>query len=111
MYVEPRQLNLEPKLDEQMNSERRMAVTNFVSGDLQELDEKVKSMMETSQNRIQSGERRAKICKVCGMEGHSTTIRDHIEANHLEGVSLPCNACGKEFRSRMILRRHSCDHQ
>ena len=91
-----------------MNIERRISIQNFVSGDLQELDEKVKSMMEKSQNLIPSGKERAKICKVCGKEGAGIAIRDHIEANHLEGVSLPCNACGKDFRSRMILRKHTC---
>ena len=109
---EQRQSNFEPKLNNQMpsvqmNKERRIAIPNFVSGDLQELDEKVKSMMEISPNLIPSGKERAKICKVCGKEGQSMAIRDHIEANHLEGVSLPCNACRKEFRSRMNLRKHT----
>ena len=113
LITEPRQSNLKPKLDEQppnelMNIERRIANPHSVSEDLQELDEKVKSMMETSHNLIASGERKAKICKVCGKEGHSMAIRDHIEAHHLEGVSLPCNVCEKTFRSRMILRKHKC---
>ena len=85
-----------------------VAIPSFVSGDLQELDEKVKSMMEISPNLIPNGKERAKICKMCGKEGQSMGIRDHIEANHLEGVSLPCNVCGKDFRSRMILRKHTC---
>ena len=88
--------------------ERRVAIPNFTSGDLQLLDEKVKSMMEKSQNLIPSGRQKAYICKVCGKEGAGIAIRDHIEANHLEGVSLPCNVCGKECRSRMILRKHTC---
>ena len=94
----------------QMNVERRMAIPNFVSGDLKELDEKVKSMMEKSSKLIQSGVKRAYIyqCKVCGKEGAGIAIRDHIEANHLEGVSLPCTSCGKIFRSRCSLRKHNC---
>ena len=98
-------------LDKQRpNNEQRIAIPSFVSGDLQELDEKVKSMMEMGQNRIQSGkkERRAHICKVCGKEGAGIAIRDHIEANHLEGISLPCSLCEKTFRSRWSLRRHKC---
>ena len=75
------------------------------SGDLQQLDETVKSMMETSQNLIPNG-KRGKICKVCGKEGHATDIKRHIEANHLEGVSIPCNHCDKFFRSRDALRKH-----
>ena len=114
--TEQRQRNVKTKLDEQpsnvqMNIERRIAIPNSVSGDLQELDKKVKSMMETSQNLIPSRKERAKTCKVCGKEGAGIAIRDHIEANHLEGVSLPCNICGKEFRSRMILRKHACNRK
>ena len=113
LNTEPIEPNLRPKKDAkqpsaQMDIERRMAIPNLVSGDLQELDLKVKSMMETSQNLIPSGERKAKICKVCGKEGAGIAIRDHIEANHLEGVTLPCNACDKTFRSRTTLRRHKC---
>ena len=90
------------------NSNERRLVQNFRSGDLQELDEKVKSMMEKSQNLIPSGTKKAHICKVCGKEGEGIAIRDHIEANHLEGISLPCNICGKTFRSRNRLRQHKC---
>ena len=48
--------------------------TPLLAANLQELDETVKSMMETSQNMIQEGNRqkRAKICKPCGIEGPST---------------------------------------
>ena len=100
--------NLRPELAEQAptvqrNYERRIAIPNFASGDLQELDEKVKSMMEASQNLDPSGKQKAKICKMCGKEGFGMAIRDHIEANHLEGVSLPCNVCEKTFRSRKNL--------
>ena len=83
-----------------------VAIPSFVSGDLQELDKKVKSMMETSQNLIPSGKERAKTCKVCGKEGHGIAIRDHIESKHLEGLSLPCNNCEKTFRFRYLLRTH-----
>ena len=103
------QSNLKPKEDKQppnvqMNIEPRVAIT----GDLQELDETVKSMMETSQSLVMIGGKRAKMCKVCGKEGQAVNIRDHIESNHLEGVSLPCNVCEKTFRSRMLLRKHKC---
>ena len=80
----------------------------YFSGDLQQLDETVKSMMETSLNLVSNGktQTRGKICKVCGKEGHETDIKRHIEANHLEGVSIPCNHCDKIFRSRDALRCH-----
>ena len=78
------------------------------SANLQELDETVKAMMETSENMIQVGQkvRHAKICKICGKEGQAADILRHIEANHLEGVSVPCNLCGKRARSRDALRNH-----
>ena len=94
------------------NFEQRVEMSKYVSGDvyLQELDQQVKSMMENSQNIIAETkqQRRAKICKVCGKEGAASAIRDHIEAHHLEGVSLPCNVCEKTFRSRTSLRLHKC---
>ena len=91
-----------------LDNERRLSLPNFVPGDFQALDSKVKSLMEKSQNLIPSGIKRAHICKVCGKEGEGIAIRDHIEANHLEGVSLPCNVCGKVFRSRAMLGKHDC---
>merc|ERR1712129_192272 len=71
--------------------------------DIQELDDKVKSMMAKSQNTIQNGpnnSKKADICTICGKEGRGRDIMDHIEANHLEGVSIPCNFCEKTFRTR-----------
>ena len=112
MINEQIQPNLEPKSkkwqsNDQMNIEQRIAIPNFVSRELmQELDEKVKSMMEISHNLDPSGRKKAKICKVCGKEGEAKAIRDHIEANHLEGVLLPCNVCETTFRTRQSLRYH-----
>ena len=87
------------------------STANF-SGDLMELDEIVKSKMGTSENMTLDGGRqvRGKICKVCGKEGRSIDIKRHIEANHLEGVSLPCNQCDKTFRSRDAVRQHVSRH-
>ena len=103
--TERRELNLEPP---NTNKEYMVEVPHVDSGNLlQELDEKVKSMMETSQN-LDSRGARGKICKLCGKEGQNVAIRDHIEAKHLEGISLPCNVCEKTFKSRMRLRQHKC---
>ena len=81
------------------SDERSVTLSNFENCDLQELDEKVKSLMEKSQNKIANRAGRASVCKICGKEGQWVAIRDHIETNHLEGVSLPCNICGSVFRS------------
>ena len=114
--------SLNTKFDDQsqivpINNEQRISLPNFVSGDFKELNEKVKSLMEKGQTMIPSGKNAngtpkqatSRICKVCGKEGAGIAIRDHIEANHLEGVSLPCNVCGKVFRSRARLRKHNCN--
>ena len=92
----------------QIFDNKKVDIQNFVPGDLQRLDEKVKSLMEKSANNYVDGTRKAYICKVCRKEGHAMAIRDHIEAHHLEGVRLPCNVCGRECRSRNNLRRHTC---
>ena len=85
--------------------------------DLEALDERVKSMMEKSQKMVPNGpllKTKAVICKVCGKEGRPTHIRDHIEANHLDGIALPCDRilpisgepCGKTFSARRNLIKH-----
>ena len=100
--------------DAHISSKRVVAKMENSSEDLlAELDEKVKSMIEKSQNMITIGDgqtRRASVCKVCGKEGQNVAIRDHIEANHLEGIILPCNFCDKTCRSRNALRRHMYCH-
>ena len=93
---------------------RAPAIPLRFSGDLQALDELVKSMMEKSQNMITSGNQlngtlrntTASICKVCGREGRPTHIQDHIESYHVEGISIPCDFCGKAFRGRNSFRHH-----
>ena len=86
---------------------RTLAIPGNNSGDFEELDKRVKSMMEKSQNKTTNGLKFADRCKVCGKEGMSNAIKDHIEANHLEGIIIPCNFCNKTFRSRDSLRHHT----
>ena len=75
-------------------------------GDLQELDQKVLSMMVLGQNMTSNGKHRAFVCQVCGKEGQTSLIKDHIEANHLDGITVPCDLCERTFRSRRSLRNH-----
>jgi len=92
--------------------ERTVAVTDYtVAADLQDLDDKIKSMMMFSENRTKDGKERARICKVCGKEGQITNIKDHIEANHISGVSHTCNICGSAFKTRDTLRGHKSKTQ
>ena len=84
-----------------------VVIPSSYSGDLDQLEAIVKSMMEKSENNVANGRQKAHICKVCGKEGPGHHIKDHIEANHIEGIALPCNLCGKTFRSRNALRQHN----
>ena len=51
-------------------------------------------------------------CTLCGQTSKGTTgdykrqINYHIEAAHFEGISIPCQLCGKTFRSRNSMRTH-----
>ena len=92
--------------------------TVYSKGDLKALDEKVKSLMEKGSNMVQNGPKMkttAFICKVCGKEGRPAQIRDHVEANHLDGIALPCDkiltssgeACGRTFSGRRNLIKHT----
>ena len=47
------------------------------------------------------------ICKLCGKVGekHGRHMKNHIET-HLEGISVSCEICGKQFRSRNSLNIH-----
>ena len=83
-----------------------VSLSTHFSGNLDELEERVQSMMEKSQNDYAHGQRKAHRCKVCGKEGMGSAIKDHIEANHLEGIALPCDQCEKTFRCRNSLSRH-----
>ena len=91
------------------NCDSRKIVTlpNQFINSLSDLEEMVKSMMEKSDNLLPNGQQKAHRCKVCGKEDYSTNIKKHIESNHLEGVSIPCNSCEKTFRSRRALGVHN----
>ena len=95
-----------------VKSEEKGSVINRqhqFSGNLEELDETVRSMMVKSTNLVAN--RRAKayanICKVCCKEGLGSAIKNHIEVNHLEGIVLPCNHCASTFKTRVGLRTHA----
>ena len=95
-----------------MTEERTVAVIKVSSsGELQDLDAKIKSMMILGENRTQDGKQTATVCQVCGKEGYRTQIRDHIEANHVDGLVVPCNLCEKTFRYRNALRNHKYCHK
>ena len=80
-----------------------------VPDEMQELEEKIKSMIKVTDNFLAGykSKKRVHVCVVCGKEGLYANIKTHIEANHIEGTSHPCNSCDKTFRCRNMLRRHT----
>ena len=86
--------------------DKTVAVQNYISVDLGDIEERVKSMMEKSENNLANSSQKADVCKVCGKEGMGSNIKAHIEANHLEGMMFPCNLCEKTPRSRKALDMH-----
>ena len=85
-------------------------VTDYtVEADLQDLNDKIKSMMMFSENHAGGSHGRARVCKVCGKEGIMGNIKNHIEANH---ISHTCEICGTVARSRNALATHrSSNHR
>lgn len=73
--------------------------------DVAELREKVKSMILFTEN-FSPGGKKGRQCKVCGKEESPHTISHHIEANHITGIALPCNVCGKTLPTRNALAQH-----
>merc|ERR1712129_492486 len=93
-------------VDNSPPQEGTVAVTDYtVAADLQDLDDKIKSMMTVSEN-ISTDKSKGRICKVCGKEGTSANIVNHIESHHITGVSHTCNICGTTTRTRDGLRKH-----
>ena len=82
-----------------------VALPKDFSGDLQELENQTTSMMVKTASKSASGHPLYR-CTSCGKEAKIANLKNHIEANHLEGISIPCNQCEKTFRSRHSLADH-----
>ena len=68
--------------------------------------EDLKTKIETLMENINDGERNKWRCKVCGKIALlKNDVRRHVES-HIEGVSHPCNLCGKVSRSNSALKVH-----
>ena len=105
--------NLDPEVSEENIA---MAVAIPIESDVDQrgLDEMISSMMKKSENMTSNGrladgrtvQKKAFVCKMCGKEGPVGNIRNHIEANHLDGPPIPCGLCEKEFCTRKALQHH-----
>ena len=86
--------------------------------EVQDLDEKIRSMITKSGSEKKVGQKKGFLakCNVCGKEGPYKHMPQHVEANHITGVSHACNICGKVSRSRNalsmhMLNMHHCCHR
>ena len=72
------------------------------------LDRKIQTLMHRGENMIGCADqmRIAYVCKICGKQGQKSQVKNHIEANHLEGISIPCTFCEKIFKLSESLRSH-----
>ena len=80
-----------------------------LSWNMDELDEKIKTMMYKGENEIRCGNKiiLPYVCKVCGKQDKKSNITSHIEANHLDNISIPCKVCEKTFKNRDSLKNHN----
>ena len=83
----------------------KVALQSQFSGDLHQLNSQSTSMMVKTSTKTSSGHPLYR-CMVCGKEDKSYNLRNHIEMNHLEGVSIPCSLCEKTFRCTKSLAQH-----
>ena len=91
----------------QPNSDSTVAVQeNQISIGLQDLDDKIRSMMTITDVRSADGKGYMASCNICGKQGPSRNMPTHIEGNHITGVSHTCDICGKASRSREARRPH-----
>ena len=88
-----------------INMERTLSFRNLCT-DFNELNKQIKTFMVQGKTWDEKTKRRNKTCTVCGKEGQYINIRNHIEANHMEGISIPCNLCEKTCGSRDSMRKH-----
>ena len=82
----------------------RVALENH--SNMQKLDEQISSMMTKTGSKNFRGSL-LYACNICGKEDTHSHMRGHIEANHLDGISIPCNFCDKIFRSRYSKAVHT----
>ena len=62
---------------------------------------------EKINRNVEKGENGLFRCLLCGKEAkQKIQIQYHIEGIHMEGLSLPCNICGRTFRSRNAFTIH-----
>ena len=87
---------------EKVNSDTNTVIqlNNLINtSDLSEIDQKLCENMEKNSEGTYS-------CKLCSKTAKDKThMKYHVET-HMDGLSFPCNTCGKDFRSRNAFSSH-----
>ena len=77
---------------------------------LKQLNDEIDTMITSTQQDVTSknGQYYGKLwlCKVCGKEGLRSTVKNHVEAKHITGVTHTCKICGKVLKTKNTLAWH-----
>ena len=76
------------------------------STELQELDDKINSMMVRGFKTMSNGNK-VYLCKVCGKEAQCSNMKSHIKLYHINRVSkYSCNLCDTILASKIAYGKH-----
>ena len=99
--------------EEKLSTFTKITKQEFEDGvqvQLEKLNNKIKSMMMSSENRFGRKNEKGRICMVCGKEGKISLVMEHIEAKHISGFSHSCHSCGFTTHTRNSLKGHKRKH-
>ena len=91
-----------------MRNRREVTKTDKVMVPISSEDVGAVEARNTVQQYIETDAEGNMKCTICGKEavgGKKWNLENHIET-HLEGLSFPCQLCGKTFRSRNAFNIH-----
>ena len=96
---------LEDDIEPQFETRVALADKTVVNVELDQLDEQISTMVDLTE-KFDHLKRKLAKCNICGHEAPRSYVVRHIEANHITGVTHPCEICGKTARSRHAMRKH-----
>ena len=96
---------IEPQLETRDSGRVALADKTVVNVELDQLDEQINTMIDLTE-KLDHLKRKLAKCNICDYEAPRSYVVRHIEANHITGVTHPCEICGKTARSRHAMRKH-----
>ena len=80
--------------------------SEMTSAELQQLDDKINSMMVRGLKTLSNGNK-VYLCKVCGKEAQCSNMKSHIKLYHINRVSkYSCNLCDTILASKIAYGKH-----